>query len=218
MPICFMMGANILLAAERYCILREIPWNRSKKLHFALHMFSFVICTNFLVAFVTSPCSNEVYPDKKLQFYLWLASGGAGFPFGFPLLIYFYWSTYRYITRKLKTSFADHHVDTLRILLQRKALRNSVLMASAVLFCYIPLFAFLGILSSKLVDRNSFAGRIILETCFEIVCLDVLITPCLILYFSQPIARKTRQLWQKQQRHDSEEETEGEGEELWEMR
>ncbi|KAJ3070116.1 hypothetical protein HDU98_006834 [Podochytrium sp. JEL0797] len=187
LPICLTIAGNIQLALERYSIFREVSWKSIRLTVYAYIAFAFCIIAVMITCFFTSPCSNQIFPDLEIQMILWVASASLGFLVGFASIIYFYSSTYSFIKKKLTTTLSDHHVDTLRMLLQRHVLRSSIIMTAGTLICYLPESVAITMLSMGLLNMNSVTGIVVVAVCFELVSLDVIITPALIVYFSEPL-------------------------------
>ncbi|KAJ3070117.1 hypothetical protein HDU98_006835 [Podochytrium sp. JEL0797] len=197
LPVCLMISGNVQLALERYSILREVPWKSIRTTVYSYIAFAIAVTTTMLASFFTSPCSNQIFPDHKPQLLAWVISASLGFLVGFASIIYFYASTYSFIKQKLATNLADHHVDNLRMLLQRKVLRNSIIMTAGTLICYVPESIAITMLSMRLLNKNSVGGVVAISLCFEMVSLDVIVTPALILYFSEPL-KNSIVLWRRE--------------------
>ncbi|KAJ3025015.1 UNVERIFIED_CONTAM: hypothetical protein HDU68_007563 [Siphonaria sp. JEL0065] len=187
---------NVLLALERYRILREIPFPQMKKWFLASITFTSSIFIIFIACFIASPCSNGVYPDHMPILLTYLGTASLGFLVGLPAMIILYISTYRHVTTKLSAALADHHTDQIRHMIQQKVLRNTVIMTAGTLICYLPLSILMTLRGLKIVDINTIWGISLNEAIFTIVSLDVLFTPCLIIYFSASLSAFLR-FWEK---------------------
>ncbi|KAJ3012270.1 UNVERIFIED_CONTAM: hypothetical protein HDU68_001292, partial [Siphonaria sp. JEL0065] len=206
LPIDSIIGLNVLLAMERYRILREIPFPQMKKWFLASITFTAVMFIVFIACFIASPCSNGVYPDHMPILLTYLCTASLGFVVGFPAMIILYISTYRHVTTKLSAALADH-TDKIRHMIQQKVLRNTVIMTAGTLICYLPLSILMTLRGLKIVDVNTIWGTSLNKAIFTIVSLDVLFTPCLIIYFSASLSEFLR-FWEKE--HESKKDWAGE--------
>ncbi|KAJ3075052.1 hypothetical protein HDU98_009340 [Podochytrium sp. JEL0797] len=153
------------------------------------------------ICLMVGPSSNEIYPDFTIQKICWISAVSLGFCVGFSIIIPLYTTTYYFVKEKLASSFTNHHVDTLRLHLQHHALKNSILMTAGILVCYVPqsictYFELFGSLSGDTV-----AGLVIITLAFEFVVLDVLVTPVLVLYFSEPV-RNAVWYWRRKEEEE----------------
>ncbi|KAJ3287011.1 hypothetical protein HDU79_006020 [Rhizoclosmatium sp. JEL0117] len=202
-PVSLMISTNVLLAMERYCIIRELPWSKCKYYFFASISFSTTLIIIYLSIFTTSTCSNGVFPDTKPQMYIWILTNSIGFITGFGAIIYCYTATYKFIKRRISETLADHHVDQVRVLLQRKVLRNSILMTIGVLICYIPESIAMGFMSAKVLRRDTVVGAVLIAISYASMLADTIVTPCLILYFSAPL-RDAFCFWKQREKDEDE--------------
>ncbi|ORY40389.1 hypothetical protein BCR33DRAFT_719387 [Rhizoclosmatium globosum] len=135
--------------------------------------------------------------------YIWILTNSIGFITGFGAIIYCYTATYKFIKRRISETLADHHVDQVRVLLQRKVLRNSILMTIGVLICYIPESIAMGFMSAKVLRRDTVVGAVLIAISYASMLADTIVTPCLILYFSAPL-RDAFCFWKQREKDEDE--------------
>ncbi|KAJ3232069.1 hypothetical protein HDU81_003316 [Chytriomyces hyalinus] len=177
--------ANVFLAAERYFTFRDVSDRHSLKYFVFLSVHNIVMACIIIATFVMSPTSNRSWPDDALPRYIWFAVTGWSFLVGFGLIIYLYFSTYRMVSRQLRDTLSNHKMDELRILLERNVLKNSIIMSAAIIVCYLPNAVWLGL--SKTLTMSKEQSSLGLDVTYELIALDVIITPFLVLYFVPPI-------------------------------
>ncbi|KAJ3245081.1 hypothetical protein HDU78_009919 [Chytriomyces hyalinus] len=181
--IFFIFTANVFLAAERYFTFREVSDRQSLKYFVGLAVHNFLMAAAIVVTFILSPTTNRSWPDDPIPRIIWFTVIIWSFVLGFGLIVYLYFSTYRLVSRQLKDTLSNHKMDELRILLERNVLKNSIIMSAAIIVCYMPNALWLGI--SRLFTREQ--RMLGLNITYELVALDVIITPFLLLYFVPPI-------------------------------
>ncbi|KAI8837787.1 hypothetical protein BJ741DRAFT_707939 [Chytriomyces cf. hyalinus JEL632] len=181
--IFFIFTANVFLAAERYFTFREVSDRQSLKYFVCLAVHNFIMACAIVVSFILSPTTNRSWPDDPIPRIIWFAVIIWSFLLGFGLIVYLYFSTYRMVSRQLKDTLSNHKMDELRILLERNVLKNSIIMSAAIIVCYMPNALWLGV-SRFLTREQRMLG---LNITYELVALDVIITPFLLLYFVPPI-------------------------------
>ncbi|KAJ3229771.1 hypothetical protein HDU81_005005 [Chytriomyces hyalinus] len=181
--IFFIFTANVFLAAERYFTFRDVSDRQSLKYFVILAVHNFAMACTIVTTFLLSPTTNRSWPDDTIPRIIWFSVIIWSFVLGFGLIVYLYFSTYRMVSRQLKDTLSNHKMDELRILLERNVLKNSIIMSAAIIVCYMPNALWLGI-SKFFTKEQRLLG---LNITYELVALDVIITPFLLLYFVPPI-------------------------------
>ncbi|KAJ3287012.1 hypothetical protein HDU79_006021 [Rhizoclosmatium sp. JEL0117] len=183
LPVCTIIGANCLLAMERYAIVRDAAWVKMRWLFLGVIVLTTGVFGAMVFSFATSPCSNGIYPDYMLQRWVWVVSAAVGFLGGFPIIVVSYSLAYVHMRQQLDKAAANHHVNVIRMAVQRKVLRNSIIMSIGVIGCYLPAW-----LVIALVAGGAFQGdltvTVVTQLAFAMMLADVLLTPCLVLHFS----------------------------------
>ncbi|ORY40391.1 hypothetical protein BCR33DRAFT_363811 [Rhizoclosmatium globosum] len=155
-------------------------------------IFTAALCVSLAAVYGTSTTNISVMPDSKadqIQFIVWLITISAGCLVAFPVIIYCYASTYRYLSAQLREAMSNVRIDKWESMMQKRLLFNSITMALSVVLCYLPNVVVIVLYSAKVVDAASLTGKWLAVIAFFALALDVVITPILIMYFMNPIKR-----------------------------
>ncbi|KAJ3077357.1 hypothetical protein HDU98_000007 [Podochytrium sp. JEL0797] len=132
-----------------------------------------------------SPSKNGIYPATNPQFSIWFTSVVVGFVGGLSAIISLYFSSYLFISQKIKSILSDNRIDTLGILMQRAALKNSIFMTLGVLLCQVPQ----GVILAITANMKS-GGQVVANVGLVFGVVSVVVTPCWVAYFSFPLKRE----------------------------
>ncbi|KAJ3066590.1 hypothetical protein HDU98_010117 [Podochytrium sp. JEL0797] len=189
-------GINALIALERYFKIAETSEEDNRKHYFASIFTWFTLLLSVLFNYAYAP---KLATEGALDTWFTVVSPPAMIAI---LIIQMYWTfaiyagTYILSCKKIRASLEKRRngsldVEQIRIKLERKILLSCLAMASSLLVCYLPIFVVaLFLLSSSASDPGNQHMTVPLLFANLMVCLDVLITPALVLYF-MPKVRKS---------------------------
>ncbi|KAI9332968.1 hypothetical protein BDR26DRAFT_868741 [Obelidium mucronatum] len=145
--------------------------------------FTLIILILLIYSLCAAKATTDAYPVfPSTEFTIWLSTTSFGAVCGFGSIIYLYTSTYFLIKQKLETSFADYNAGDLNLILSRKILKNSIVMTVAVLGCHLPNSIVIPLAGAQVVS-----DWVPTSIGYLFSALDNLITPFLVVYFSQPV-------------------------------
>ncbi|KAJ3257062.1 hypothetical protein HDU77_002899 [Chytriomyces hyalinus] len=178
-------GINLLLAVERFFVFRNTDHQSSRP------YFGIVIATMLVQTvisgwlFLTSPSSNGVFPDEPLQRSVWILTMTISFISQNLAIAILYWKTYICATQDLLKNGNDDEMNKARLLVRHKVLVYCILMASTLVILYLPtvLSYLLWVLFPALL-KNKAVVVVVDRVVIEILALDVLATPGLVIYFN----------------------------------
>ncbi|KAJ3226039.1 hypothetical protein HDU81_007493 [Chytriomyces hyalinus] len=183
-------GINLLLAVERFFVFRNTDSTASRPyfaIVFVIMLLQFIIT---LWLFTSSTSTNGVVPDLPLQSLVWTITVAVSFAGQNLAITILYWRTYKSATQDL-IKCANDEVNTARLLVRRKVLIYCILMASMLILLYLPtvIWHIIKGLSLELTG-NSTVVVVVDRLVTEILALDVLVTPGLVLYFNMDARRE----------------------------
>ncbi|KAJ3223684.1 hypothetical protein HDU81_009041 [Chytriomyces hyalinus] len=177
-------GINLLLAVERFFVFRNTD-HLSSRPYFAIVIGTMLVQTVISGwLFLTSPSSNGVTPDEPFQRSVWIMTMTVSFIAQNFAIAILYWRTYICATQDLLKS-GDDEMNKARLLVRHKVLMYCILMASTLIILYLPtvLSYLLWVLAPALL-KNKAAVVLVDRIVIEILALDVLATPGLVIYFN----------------------------------
>ncbi|KAJ3258685.1 hypothetical protein HDU77_002170 [Chytriomyces hyalinus] len=183
-------GINLLLAVERFFVFRNTD-PRSSRPYFAIVIVIMLLQVIIsLWMFISSSSDNGVVPDKPLQSLVWTITVTVSFTGQNLAITILYWRTYKSATQDL-IKCANDEVNTARLLVRRKVLIYCMLMASMLILLYLPTVIWHVIKSLSLeVKTNNTVVVLVDRIVTEVLALDVLVTPGLVLYFNTDARRE----------------------------
>ncbi|KAI8840477.1 hypothetical protein BJ741DRAFT_597437 [Chytriomyces cf. hyalinus JEL632] len=178
-------GINLLLAVERFFVFRNTDHRPSSRLYFGIVIGTMVVQTGISGwLFLTSPSSNGVFPDEPLQRSIWILTMTISFISQNLAIAILYRKTYICATQDLLNSGNDE-MNKARLLVRHKVLVYCILMASTLVILYLPtVFSYLLWVTVPALLKNKAAVVVVDRVAIEILALDVLATPVLVIYFN----------------------------------
>ncbi|KAJ3011818.1 UNVERIFIED_CONTAM: hypothetical protein HDU68_001501 [Siphonaria sp. JEL0065] len=193
--IMFIFGVNLLLAMERFCKVIQMKDEVSEKYFNGVIVVIGVLCG--LIIGIFSASFGEMGGERRIVGSWVVVMYVATLVITVAILVLYgftyYWSS-RQVRECLGIAEGNRKEvspqNILRVHIERRILVNSMVMASSLIWCYLP-----GIVIQLVPSHDHTANQIIFYDVSEILLsLDVLITPVLILYFRADL-RKVYNDW-----------------------
>ncbi|KAJ3072562.1 hypothetical protein HDU98_003390 [Podochytrium sp. JEL0797] len=186
---------NLMLAMERWFVIHN--WNDadSKKFFYPIPIWLGIFGGIMVWVYSTSTSEDSILPDFLNQRLVWIAVVSVSFSICIVAIIVLYTSTYLYTHRILKTLAPQSHqvdpnqvdlMNRVRIRLENKVMLYSVCFATSLLVCYFPQImlnvAFTCGWVDPMDDTRGSAGMTWSCVANIFLALDMVITPCLVLF------------------------------------
>ncbi|ORY40455.1 hypothetical protein BCR33DRAFT_719440 [Rhizoclosmatium globosum] len=191
MFLMLIFGINLLISMERYFTIAETSPEENKTSIGAAIFTWLLLCISLVVDFFYAP--RNVGP-RVLYSWFTVVSPASMVAILFSIMTAtcgIYAATFFASTRKIRKSLANRwngkfDVELIRAKLERKILWSCLIMSASLVICYLPIFMV------TLVALNKSNGDMTAALLFSnlMVCLDVIVSPALVLYF-MPNLRKT---------------------------
>ncbi|KAJ3394066.1 hypothetical protein HDU80_010601 [Chytriomyces hyalinus] len=179
-------GTNMMMAFERYCLVKSIEPEREMRYLQITIVFMGSLCGIILAVFASSPSLDTVSPEYPLQAKVWLLTVAVAFMVFTSGTVYLYTTTYQYSSRFLK-QMESKHVALVPLGTERRVFCYCVVMSSTLLVLYTPELL-LNVADAFDVALLSESVHLVWDHfAHAAVAVDVLVAPGLVLFFNQPI-------------------------------
>ncbi|KAJ3231225.1 hypothetical protein HDU81_003918 [Chytriomyces hyalinus] len=179
-------GTNMMMAFERYCLVKSIEPDREMRYLQVTIVFMGSLCGIILAVFASSPSLDTVSPAYPMQTKVWLLTLSVAFMVFTGGTVYLYTTTYQYSSRFLK-QMESKHVALVPLGTERRVLCYCVVMSSTLLVLYTPELL-MNVVDAFDAALLSDIGHVVLgHFAHAAVAVDVLVAPGLVLFFNQPI-------------------------------
>ncbi|KAI9343163.1 hypothetical protein BDR26DRAFT_858656 [Obelidium mucronatum] len=182
--IVFIFGVNLLLAMERFCKVIAMSDDTSEKYFSGVIVVIGILCGIIIGIFTSS--FHEMGGQKQLVSSWIIVMYVTTLVITVVILVLYIFTYFRSsrqvreclgIVKENKKDSTPQNV--LRVHIERRILINSMVMASSLIWCYLP-----GIVIQLIPSHTHLEDQIVFYDVSEVMLsLDVLITPVLILYF-----------------------------------
>ncbi|ORY35206.1 hypothetical protein BCR33DRAFT_722550 [Rhizoclosmatium globosum] len=185
------LGFNLMLAMERYFVMRQRSDNDTKVYFPVVGGLLGVYACIIVWVFSTASSTDSVLPDQELQARVWLWATAFYYITTILAIISLYTTTFLH-TRKVLRMYLEMHPSSAQQLIQnqalfrieRKVLLYSVCFGLVVIVCYLPEILLNAVIIVGLLDPNKQLDDIEVWKCVAnvFVACDMVITPLLVMY------------------------------------